>query len=179
MKKVGVIGLGDMGIGMAENLLKNGFQVTGYDLSSARLESFEKMGGKPAENATGVARASDTVFVMVLNGKQVEDAVFGAEGLIHELSEGDTVVVTATITPKYIVGVFRFKYHGVYFGGSGRPCPRRSGSGTNIDFVFGGIEYDFVCCCTRCSGFIRYFSNAEFSRSRKIHRTRRCKACEA
>ena len=102
MKKVGVIGLGDMGIGMAENLLKNGFLVTGYDLSAARLESFEKLGGKPAENATGVARDADTVFLMVLNGKQVEDATFGAEGLIHELVEGDTVVVTATITPSEV-----------------------------------------------------------------------------
>jgi 3-hydroxyisobutyrate dehydrogenase-like beta-hydroxyacid dehydrogenase len=39
---------------------------------------------------------------MVLNGKQVEDAVFGAEGLIHEHGEGVTVVVTATITPSEV-----------------------------------------------------------------------------
>lgn len=99
MKRVGVVGLGDMGIGMAENLLKNGFQVSGFDLSAERLGTFEKLGGKPAIDATGVARKSDTVFVMVLNGNQVEQVVFGPDGLIHELSDGDTVVVTATITP--------------------------------------------------------------------------------
>ena len=99
MKRLGVIGLGDMGIGIAANLLKNGFQVSGFDLSADRLGSFEKLGGKPAKDVTEVARESDTVFVMVLNGNQVEQVVFGSDGLIHELNGGDTVVVTATITP--------------------------------------------------------------------------------
>ena len=37
MKKVGLIGLGDMGIGMAQNILKNGFELTGFDLREARV----------------------------------------------------------------------------------------------------------------------------------------------
>ena len=102
MKRVGVVGLGDMGIGMAENLLKNGFQVTGFDLSAERLKDFEKLGGNPAQDAAQVAKEADTVFVMVLNGNQVEQVVFGSDGLIHELIEGDAVVVTATITPSEV-----------------------------------------------------------------------------
>ena len=102
MKRVGVIGLGDMGIGMAENLLKSGFQVTGFDLSAERLDNFAKLGGMPAAHVTGVAQNADTIFIMVLNGKQVEQVVFGDEGLIHELTGGDTVIVTATITPEEV-----------------------------------------------------------------------------
>ena len=45
MKNVGVIGLGDMGSGIALNLIKNGFKVFGSDLLPARQEAFKKMGG--------------------------------------------------------------------------------------------------------------------------------------
>ncbi|GAH83417.1 unnamed protein product, partial [marine sediment metagenome] len=33
MKQVGIIGLGDMGIGMAKNIIKNGFDLVGYDFT--------------------------------------------------------------------------------------------------------------------------------------------------
>ena len=49
MKNIGVIGLGNMGIGIASNLLKNKFQVWGYDVSHDRLNIFEEMGGSLAE----------------------------------------------------------------------------------------------------------------------------------
>ena len=39
MKKVGLVGIGDMGIGMAKNILKNGFELTGYDLREERMDS--------------------------------------------------------------------------------------------------------------------------------------------
>ena len=45
MKNIGVIGLGDMGSGIALNLIKNGFKVFGSDLLPARQEAFKKMGG--------------------------------------------------------------------------------------------------------------------------------------
>ena len=44
MTKVGVIGLGDMGSGLAKNLCKNGFKTYGYDLSEDRMSQFIKMG---------------------------------------------------------------------------------------------------------------------------------------
>ncbi len=99
MKRVGIIGLGDMGIGLASNLLKSGFEVTGFDLSKDRLGAFEKLGGKSASNATAVAAASDSIFIMVLNGGQAKEVIYGQNGLIHELKPGNTVIVTGTFTP--------------------------------------------------------------------------------
>ena len=99
MKRVGIIGLGDMGIGLASNLLKSGFEVTGFDLSKDRLGAFEKLGGKSASNATAVAAASDSIFIMVLNGGQAKEVIYGQNGLIHELEPGNTVIVTGTFTP--------------------------------------------------------------------------------
>ena len=99
MKRVGIIGLGDMGIGLASNLLKSGFELTGFDLSKDRLGALEKLGGKSASNATEVAAASDSIFIMVLNGGQAKEVIFGQDGLIHELEPGNTVIVTGTFTP--------------------------------------------------------------------------------
>jgi len=99
MKKVGFVGLGDMGIGMTKNLLKNGFKVTGIDLREERLKELAKQGGKPASNCREVAENSDIVFVMVLNGKQVNDVVLGKDGLLEGLVPGATIIITATINP--------------------------------------------------------------------------------
>ena len=96
-KKVGVIGLGDMGIGLAQNLLKSDFEVTGFDLREERLELLKSYGGIPAKDCLTVAENSETVFVMVMNGKQAYDVVAGPEGLLTKLKPGSTVCITATI----------------------------------------------------------------------------------
>jgi len=102
MKKVGVVGLGDMGIGMARNLLKNGFDVTGFDLNEERLNDFAQSGGNPGKNCKSVGVESDAVFVMVLNGQQVHDVVLGQNGLVEGVSSGSTVIVSATINPSEV-----------------------------------------------------------------------------
>ena len=102
MKRIGIVGLGDMGTGMAKNLLKNGFELTGYDLRPERLAELAGIGGKPAENCRQVAENSDAVFVMVLNGTQVHDVILGKDSLLEGLRPGTTIIVSATIHPSEI-----------------------------------------------------------------------------
>lgn len=71
MKRIGIIGLGDMGIGLARNIIKAGFELTGFDLREQRLQMLDEAGGRPAGSVAEVGRNSDSVFVMVFNGKQV------------------------------------------------------------------------------------------------------------
>ncbi len=97
--RCGVIGLGDMGSGLALNLIKNGFETTGFDLSATRLAAFEAMGGQPAARVGDVGRASDAVFVMVMNGAQVTDVVFGTDGLVNTMAPGGAIILSATIKP--------------------------------------------------------------------------------
>ena len=99
MKKIGLVGLGDMGIGLANNLLKNGFELTGYDLREERLNELAKVGGTPAANCREIAKKADIIFIMVLNGKQVKDVVLGENELLGGLKPGSTIIVTATINP--------------------------------------------------------------------------------
>jgi putative dehydrogenase len=104
MKKIGFVGLGDMGIGLTTNLLKNKYEVTGFDVRQERVKKLVVLGGKPAANCREVAENSDTVFVMVLNGQQVQvkEVILGENGLLEGLKPGSTIIVTATINPSEI-----------------------------------------------------------------------------
>ena len=98
MKKVAVVGLGNMGLGMAKNLLAAGFDVTGFDLRPQRGQLLAEQGGKSAASLADLAGA-DVVFVMVMSGAQVMEVVAGEGGLMRCLSEGATIIVSATIQP--------------------------------------------------------------------------------
>jgi 3-hydroxyisobutyrate dehydrogenase-like beta-hydroxyacid dehydrogenase len=102
MKKVGIVGLGDMGSGLARNILKNGFSLTGFDLSEARMTELKEAGGAPAANCREVAQNSDTIFVMVLNGNQVKQVVLGEGGLLEAAKPNTTIIISATIKPTEI-----------------------------------------------------------------------------
>lgn len=97
--RTGVIGLGDMGSGLAKNLLANGFEVTGFDLSEARREALGAMGGKAAGGVPDVGASADAVFVMVMNGDQAKEVILGPNGLVHHMAPGGAVILTATIKP--------------------------------------------------------------------------------
>ena len=102
MKRVGIVGLGDMGIGLAKNILKHGFELTGFDLRPERLKMLAELGGKPAASILDVANNADAVFVMVLNGPQAKAVVLGEGGLIVGLRPGCAVIVSATILPSEV-----------------------------------------------------------------------------
>jgi putative dehydrogenase len=95
--RVGVIGLGDMGSGLAKNLLKNGYETSGFDLSEQRMQAFRELGGQAQSSPREVGRQADAVYVMVMNGEQVHEVIFGEQGLKESLAPGSVILVTATI----------------------------------------------------------------------------------
>ena len=97
MKKVGVIGLGNMGMGMAKNLIKSGFSVIGFDLDDKRLLKLKENGGSTATSTVQVGEETDAVFVMVMNGEQVKAVV---SDLVTVLKDRGTIILTSTITPE-------------------------------------------------------------------------------
>ena len=77
--KVGVIGLGDMGSGLAKNLIANGFETSGFDLSETRMAEFAKKGGVACSGPGDVGRHAGAVYVMVMNGDQAKSVIFGED----------------------------------------------------------------------------------------------------
>ena len=99
MLRAGVIGLGDMGSGLAKNLIKNGIATTGLDLSDERMNAFVKMSGTPAGSVAELGTNSDAVFVMVMNGVQAKAVILGDDGLAAHMPKGGAIILTATIKP--------------------------------------------------------------------------------
>ena len=100
--RAGVIGLGDMGSGLAKNLIAHGFEVTGFDLSEARMAAFREMGGKAAGSVAEVGATADAVYVMVMNGDQAKSVILGEAGLTGTMAAGGAVLMTATIKPREV-----------------------------------------------------------------------------
>ena len=99
MKNIGVVGLGDMGSGLAKNLLSNGFSVFGMDLKPERQAAFTDMGGTLVQDAADMGRHIDAVFVMVMNGDQAKSVILGADGVVENMQVGGVVILSATIKP--------------------------------------------------------------------------------
>jgi len=100
MMMTGIVGIGDMGSGLALNLIKNGFQVTGRDLLATRMNAFRAMGGVPADSTAEVGAVADAVFVMVMTGDEAKDVILGEGGLTTSMKAGGAVILSATIKPR-------------------------------------------------------------------------------
>lgn len=103
--KAAVIGLGSMGFGMAKSLLAAGLEVTGADLSEARLAELEALGGKRAASPAEAAQGADCVISVVVNAQQTEGVLFGEKGAAETMSEGAVFISSATVPPAFAVSL--------------------------------------------------------------------------
>jgi 3-hydroxyisobutyrate dehydrogenase-like beta-hydroxyacid dehydrogenase len=99
-KKIGFIGVGMMGHGMAKNLVEKGFPTTilGHH-NLAPVEDLVKRGAKEAKDIAGLVAASDIVFICVTGSQQVEDLVYRKGGILESARSGQIVVDTSTSQP--------------------------------------------------------------------------------
>ena len=100
MKKVGVIGLGNMGRPIARNIAQGGFEVTAYDLNPAAAEALTKYGAKAVGRPADVALGADLVITVLPDGPDVEGAVLGEEGVFTAAREGMVLADLSTVHPK-------------------------------------------------------------------------------
>ena len=96
MTRLGFIGLGIMGRGMAANLIAAGHPLTVWNRTPSRAEGLDA-GVVPSPQEVGPA--SDIVFVCVSDTPDVDEVVFGDFGVIHGMTEGDVLVDHSTISP--------------------------------------------------------------------------------
>ena len=99
MERVGFIGLGIMGRGMAANLLKAGFSVTVWNRTIARMDELVAQGAHAGANPADVAARSDLIVVCVSDTPDVQAVVLGEQGVIHGARPGSLLVDCSTISP--------------------------------------------------------------------------------
>jgi 3-hydroxyisobutyrate dehydrogenase len=98
--KIGFIGLGNMGLPMALNLLKAGHQVTGFDLVKSQLDVFAAAGGAIADNANAAAKDADVLITMLPASRHVEALYLGDAGLLANANPKTLLIDCSTISPK-------------------------------------------------------------------------------
>jgi 2-hydroxy-3-oxopropionate reductase len=97
VKKVAVIGLGVMGAAIATNVQKAGFALTVHNRSREKGRPLEKQGAAWAATPAEAARRADVILLSLPEGRDVDDVLFGAEGVVTGLRPGTIVVDTSTI----------------------------------------------------------------------------------
>jgi 3-hydroxyisobutyrate dehydrogenase len=95
--RIGFIGLGNMGLPMALNLIKAGHDVTGFDLFPQGVEKLKAAGGKAAKDANAIAAESEVVITMLPAGKDVREVYLGPNGLIAHAKPGTLFIDSSTI----------------------------------------------------------------------------------
>ena len=95
------MGVGTMGTPMAEHLLGAGFDVIVHDVVPTRAEGLAARGARVRSSPAAVARESDSVICMLPMPHDTESVLFGADGLVHGLRPGSTVIDMSTNSPAF------------------------------------------------------------------------------
>lgn len=98
-RRIGYIGLGMMGGGMATHLLKSGYPVTVFDLSAEAVERVLEFGAERADSPKAVAEASDVVITSLPNPASVEAVALGEDGIVHGVRPGMVYIDMSSIEP--------------------------------------------------------------------------------
>ncbi len=106
---VGVIGLGAMGMGMAQSLRRAGHVVNVFDVRAEVAQKFAAEGGVACASLADIAKASDVLVSVVVNAAQTESVLMGdgtaQSGCINHLKPGSVFVMCSTVDPAFSVGL--------------------------------------------------------------------------
>ena len=99
MEKIGFIGLGNMGMPMAQNLISNGIKVKGFDASEEVLKQASENNIMVCSDALQVSKEIDVLITMLPNGEAVS-SVFNSESLLENIDPSILIIECSTISPK-------------------------------------------------------------------------------
>jgi len=99
MSKIGFIGLGRMGKGMASNLQKKGFQLTVLDVNPKPVAELVALGATAAQSVAHMAKQCTIVITMLPTATEVEQVVLGVDGVLAHAAPGTVVMDMSTIDP--------------------------------------------------------------------------------
>jgi 4-hydroxybutyrate dehydrogenase/sulfolactaldehyde 3-reductase len=97
--RIGFIGLGNMGRGMASNLCRKGFSLTVFDINPLPMEALRQLGARAAAGTGEVADASDIVATMLPDSAALEKVAFGTDGILERLAAGGLFMDMSTVDP--------------------------------------------------------------------------------
>jgi 3-hydroxyisobutyrate dehydrogenase len=97
MARIGFIGLGNMGLPMALNLVKAGHAVSGFDVVAAAVAKLAAAGGTAAPSLAAAASGAEVVITMLPAGKEVREVYLGEGGVLERAASGALLIDSSTI----------------------------------------------------------------------------------
>lgn len=97
VKKVSIIGLGDMGMAMSKNLIARGYDIKGFDNSKVCMDEFSKIGGIKCSSCLEAVKDVDVLIIMVLNGEQLKDVILGDLNIKDSMKKNSTIIISSTV----------------------------------------------------------------------------------
>jgi 3-hydroxyisobutyrate dehydrogenase len=101
IKRVGVVGLGAMGAGMAQSLLRAGLVVHVCDVRPEAVQKLAAAGARGAASPAELAPQVQALLIVVVNAAQTEQVLFGPDGAAACLEPGAVVISSATVSPEF------------------------------------------------------------------------------
>jgi 3-hydroxyisobutyrate dehydrogenase len=140
-KMIGVVGLGNMGQGMCQSLLRNGFKVIGTDLSVVQKERAQSLGVVVVDDLMSICQQTDTIILSLPLAKHVQQVVTGIDGILRYAQESTLILDTSTSEPEVTRSIAKIMSN---LGHAFLDCPVSGGpagaaSGTMLMLV-GGDE---------------------------------------
>jgi len=101
--RIGLVGLGAMGMGMAKSLRRAGYLVHVFDVRREVAEAFAAEGGIACKGLAEIAAACEVVISVVVNAAQTESVLFGEAGAAADLKAGSVFVMCSTVDPEWSI----------------------------------------------------------------------------
>lgn len=98
--KIGFIGLGRMGRGMASNLCRKGFDLVVYDINAEAVQALVKLDARAAGSIAEASKNVDVIITMLPNSAIVQEAVAGQDGILANARAGTIVMDMSTVSPE-------------------------------------------------------------------------------
>jgi len=140
-KRIGFIGLGEMGKWMSINIFKAGYEVAVCDINPAAVKFVTEQGARALASPAEMAGQVDWIFLSLPDTDVVESVIFGENGIVHGAKPGLTVVDLSTISYMPTLEIDRrLKERGIVFADapiSGMEARAREGT---LTIMFGGSE---------------------------------------
>ena len=145
MSKIGFIGLGTMGAPMARNLLNAGHEIFFFARRESVVDQFRQAGASPCRTCAEVAEAAELIVTIVPADSDVEQVVFGRDGIVDGSSPGKLLIDMSTISPTTVHQIAgRLEAVGVSMLDapvSGGPSGAERGA---LSIMVGGNQDDFI-----------------------------------
>ena len=101
-ERVGIIGVGRMGLAMAKHLINHGYELTACDINAETVDKARTAGAAVAKTPAELGRASTFVILGVGYDEEVSEVVLGPDGVLQTLPAGAIIAVSSTVAPDFV-----------------------------------------------------------------------------